>query len=214
MRKLLLVLAAVLFCSSAPVRAQNLVANPGFESDLTSWVIGAASFDWVSAGIGHSGSKSAAQGCIGVACMTTDPSAYGGWMYQDIPTVPGVTYTVSFWYRIPLVPPGPKELQVFFGSVPSSSSQPGTCTGSCIFDTQAHTNDLWVQVVKTVVATTNTSRFEFVGRDDPSFIFVDDVAVVPTPQTNPVPALSEWGVLGLALILVISTGLVLRRKRG
>lgn len=75
------------------VSAQNLVLNPGFETnDLTSWAKGpgpAYTAPTISNSAPHTGSFNAAY--TGVSATTG--------FYQDIAISGGTQYTVSFWYK-------------------------------------------------------------------------------------------------------------------
>ena len=210
MRMLLSAIVALMCLYGSAAQAQNLVQNPGFETgSVTPWV----TFNgWWAMGsfYKNSGAYSASAGCTGVGCITTDAGA-GSWIYQDIPTIVGATYTVSFWYRDNSAANSPVELQAFFGSAPLTSGGPGTCTGSCIFDTQTAVG-VWTQVTRQVVATSSTMRLEFVGRNDPAGVWVDDVSVTgPSAPPTAVPTLSSWGILLLAAALLLSGGRIARQ---
>ena len=198
------------FCSTA--QAQNLVTNPGFEAGGAGWT---ANNWFFGGGLPHTGANQADTGCVGAGCITTDPAAGGAWFFQDIPTIPGATYTVSFFYTTSNPGDVGVELQVFFGTVPASVNAPGTCTGSCIFDTQAATPG-YVQVTRSVVATGATTRLEFLGRNDPAGMFVDDVVVslAAMPVGVQVPTMSEWSLLILTVLLAAAAGFEVVRRRG
>jgi IPTL-CTERM motif len=212
MKKLIAALTVLLACFCSSALAQNLVVDPSFELGGAAWTTNG---NWDFFGPPNTGAVSAETGCVGSACITTDPSVAGAWFYQDIPTTPGATYTVSFFYETSNPGDTPVELQVFFGTVPPSVNAPGTCTGTCIFDTQAGTAG-YVQVTRTVVATGATTRLEFLGRNDPAGIFVDDVSVVlaaPAVPAGPVPTLSEWSLLMLAVLVMAGASVEFVRRR-
>lgn len=197
-------IAFVIFLSSLvgfQASAQNLVANPGFEAGLASWISPINGFfaAWSSSVPPRTGLASAATGCIGAGCIST--GATGAILYQDIATVPGTSYTVSFWYRTFNGNEAPVELQALFGAIPVTTGGPGTCTGSCIFGTQTSTAT-WTQVTRVVVATAATTRLMFLGRDDPAAVSVDDVSVTVT-ASNPatVPTLDQYALAALAMLL-------------
>jgi hypothetical protein len=207
------ILAVLCLCASA-AQAQNLVQNPGFETgSFAPWV----PHDWyIQTDLMNSGSYSVGTGCIGAPSITTDAGS-GCWFYQDISTIVGATYTVSFWYRDTSAANSPVELQAFFGAAPLTSGGPGTCTGSCIFDTQTAVG-AWTQVTQSVVATSSTMRLEFTGRNDPSGLYLDDISVTGPPgltsAPTAIPTLSQWGMLLLVGLMSLFglTKLAQRRK--
>jgi hypothetical protein len=195
-----LIFAGLGLCSFA--MAQNIVQNPGFETGgFAPWL---EQRWYLESGYAHTGLSDAETPCVGAACITPAPGG-GAWLYQDLPTTPGATYTLTFWYF-----PGPSggdniaELQVLWGPTATqlTTGGAGSCTGNCVFDNNSIGSDTYVQyTVTNLVATSATTRLEFLGRQDPSADGLDDVAVVLT-QSPTVPTLSTWAMCILAILLV------------
>jgi hypothetical protein len=190
LQRALLLTAAVI-----PAVAGNIVVNPGFESGLTGWT---ASQDWGSGNFAvHTGSLEAFTECVGPACISTPTS----FLYQDLATVPTEAYAFTFWYRFQ----GPhgtlniNELQTLAGGVIVSD-----------LVNQSNNGGVYQQALATFVANGPTTRIQFDGRNDPSFLIIDDVCVdvnggacglvatTPEPSTGLPSGLS---LLGLGLLL-------------
>ncbi len=173
--------------------AGNIVQDPGFESaTLTPWVSGGHPWG-VDTANGHSGSNSAGTGCAGSDCIASDPDPRGAWIYQDLATTPGTSYVLSFWIGLRGTTGGttPNELKVLWN-------------GGEVFDVQNLITTPFQQYFVNVVATGGTTRLEFVGRNDPNVIDLDDVGVDggSIPRSGvPEPAgwmLAASGVAGVA----------------
>jgi hypothetical protein len=188
-------------CVATMALAQNLVQNPGFETGAfppwiqQGWTIG-------NGALAHGGADYANTGCVGPACIAPAPGG-GAWLYQDLITVPGMTYTLTFYY-FPGPSTGGEELQVLWGatSTPLTSGGPATCTGSCVFDNTSSNTSAYMQYTVThLMATSTSSRLEFLGRQDPSYDGLDDVVVQlsnPNPSTTPAPPSVLLLMIGLA----------------
>ena len=191
MKLRLLQLTVLLSCAAIPAAASNIVTNPGFESGLTGWT---ASPDWGSGNFAvHSGLLEAYTECVGAPCITVPTS----FLYQDLPTVAGDTYDLSFWYRFqgPRSPVGPNELLTLAGGVEVSD-----------LVNQPNNQGVYQQVFTTFVASSSTTRLQFDGRNDPSFLILDDVCVdvaggacapAPEPATG-FPAIAVFAIALLA----------------
>lgn len=190
-----IMLPAAFLLFKVDAHATNIVANPGFETgDFTSWTTGGGSswFVDVSAfGINgpHSGNSFAGNLCVGSNCITTPTSFF----YQDLPTVNGQTYTLTFWFDLGTCQDtcGPEELKVLWG-------------GNTAFDlatTTSGTKDPgWVEAtVSGLQATSTTMRLEFVGRQDPAALGVDDIQVQGVPEPGTI-LLVGLGAVGLATL--------------
>jgi len=206
---MLRIIHATLFCAVIvviglmvpwPAGAANIVSNPGFETgSFAPWVRNpSADLPWLVVGSGsgilpHSGSFFAQTGCIPVVCITPDPATNGNWLYQDLPTVSGTRYNLSFFYASNS--PGPAELQVLWG-------------GSVVLSDTTVGSTAYVPItVSNLLATSSTTRLEFLGEQVPTFNGLDDVDVegargVSVPEPNPL------ALLGLGLV-----GLLSARKR-
>ena len=198
-----IIFAVVCVCSCA--MAQNIVQNPGFETGTAApWVVQG----WgVTTGGAHTGSYYAETPCVGAGCIAPAPGS-GAWLYQDLATTVGATYTLTFYYY-----PGPgtygTELQVLWGASGTqlTTGGAGVCSGNCVFDNTSVNSTSYVQyTVNNLVATSATTRLEFLGRQDPSSDGLDDVVVQLTnaaPATPvPVPTLSTWAMGILAILLI------------
>ena len=200
--------------------AQNIVVNPGFETGtFAPWVAspygGLGGQPWLDGSsffgsVPYSGSKFASNGCNQPACIGPD-SGVGAWFYQDLATVNGATYTLSFYFS-----PGSggagAELQVLWGptSVPLTIGPSGTCGGNCVYRTTAiGTKSYSLVTVSNLVANSTSMRLEFIAEQDPDVSGIDDVSVVSVASYS-VPALSTGGLFALAAALV-ATGLLLIR---
>jgi hypothetical protein len=186
-------IAALLSAAVIPAVGSNIVDNPGFESGLTGWT----TQNWASGNFAvHSGLLEAFTECVGAPCITT-PTAF---LYQDLATVATETYTLSFWYRFqgPSGSVNINELQTLAGGVIVSD----------LID-QPNNGGVYQEVTTSFVATGPTTRLQFNGRNDPSFLIIDDVCVVvnggscSSVATTPEPStglLSGLALLGLVFL--------------
>ena len=174
---LVLCATALVFCN--PARA-DLVTNGGFETgDFTGWTqTGNTSFNGVQApGPGptvHSGNASAFFGPIG---------SLGG-ISQNLATTAGTQYRIDLF----LLPDGgtPSAFSVTFG---------GTTLTSL---TNLAASSSFIQFTFLATATSANTVLGLNFRDDPGFMFLDDVSVnnVPLPAALPLFA-TGLGALGL-----------------
>ena len=157
---------------SAPLAtATNIVFNPGFEQGALGWTINNSNpMPWFIDTNPHTGNFDFASPCLGIGCL--DPVS-GAFFYQDLPTVVGQTYSLSFWA---FFEGAPDEIKVTWGGV----------TALDIVN-PAVPNDVYAQysINNTLVASSTTTRLEFWGRQDPNQnLGVDDIAVTaPEPST-------------------------------
>jgi hypothetical protein len=205
--------------------AQNLVQNPGFESvSIAPWVAsnygGNGGSHWaVSSGSGaHSGTKYASTGCngsTGGTCIAPDPGA-GSWLYQDLTTVPGTRYTLTFYYAPgSALGGGNAELQVLWGpsATPLTTGGNRSCTGNCVFDNTSLGSLAYTQYTVNLTATSTSMRLEFLGRQDPQVDFLDDISVTAVTATvASVPTLLPSSLL-LAMVGLLCVGLYMGRRR-
>jgi hypothetical protein len=192
----------------APVALRaNIVNNPDFETgDLTDWTfVGSPLTPWSVAttafGItkAQSGSDFADTQCGGADCITTPNSA----IYQDLTTVAGQTYTLTFWYDIgvcnALLPTqcGAVELKVFWGS---------TTADDIVTTASSYTDPGWVEATVTGLTATSTStELEFAGEQDSAWLGLDNITVNASSSPEP----STAALFGIAL----AAAAALRRRR-
>jgi hypothetical protein len=175
---------------SAPLAtAGNIVVNPSFELGLSGWTLSAGNpAPWFITSRPHSGSLDIESPCAGGLCL--DPVS-GAFFYQDLPTLIGQTYNLSFFA---FFEGAPDEIKVTWGGV----------TALDILN-PAVPDDVYAQYSTTnLLATSSTTRLEFFGRQDPNqALGVDDIAV-----TTPEP--STLLLFGVALLIL--AGLRWRRS--
>lgn len=195
LNKLFLALAAfaILGLAAPAARADdctvagNLVTNCGFETGtFTGWTpVGDQTFNGVQGGIQHSGSFGAFFGPVG---------SLGG-ISQNLATVAGGQYNLSFWLQTD--GGTPSEYRITFNGVTLTDVVNPPAFGYTLF------------TFNNLVATGISSTLEFTFRDDPGFIFLDDVVVVPAGSARtPEPATMLLLGSGLA-----GLGMRLRRRR-
>lgn len=174
---LMLCAAALGFCSSAG--AATIVVNGGFETgDFTGWTqTGNTSFDGVqSPGPGstvRAGNSSAFFGPVG---------SLGG-ISQTLTTIAGATYNVTFSF----LPDGgnPSNFSASFDGV-TLVSLTNPAAGP------------YIDYSFGAIATGTSTVLAFNFRDDPGFLFLDEVAVNQTPIPAALPLFAGGlGVLGL-----------------
>jgi hypothetical protein len=175
LKKWLLPFAVVL---SSAAFGTNIVQNPGFElGSFSGWTASNWAIETGTDGLTpNSGTFYADSGCASPACIGTPTS----FLFQTLATTSGDVYRVSFWYDLgftnctvcqPVLPDDPSgtlsELQALWG-------------GATILDAVQSTplpNQGWVLFTADVLATSNTMQLEFLGRQDPGRLGIDDVCV-------------------------------------
>lgn len=182
--------------------AQNLVQNPGFETgSLPPWVANGWGVLPLGIGVPHTGTYYAETPCAGAACISPDPSGSGAWLYQDLATVPGATYTLSFFYFPGTGGGGTIELQALWGpsGSPLTTGGAGICSGNCVFHS-ASSGAAYTQFTVTgLTASSSSTRLEFLGRQDSSLELLDDIVVTQSsPSGVPVPPSIWLTLVGLA----------------
>lgn len=194
---------------SCPVRAQNLVQNPGFEDSTgptgsPGWTLGSGGgtvFD-----NGGGGEAVAVQEAL-VQAEGSNPNAHAGlWdvsfgatspegatsssLSQTITTTPGATYLVTFFL---MNSDGPHNtFLATFGDQTVLSLNDASAFGYTQFSQQ-------------VTATSRSTTLTFTAEQDPGFFYLDDVSV----EAAPAPAVGG-GLLSAAVMLA---GLGIRRAR-
>jgi hypothetical protein len=179
MNKKILLIIAVLASAALTARA-NLVANPGFETgDFTGWTqTGDNSFTDVQTFDVHSGTYAAEFG----------PTSSDGGITQNITTVAGQGYDVSFWLDNRDTSGG-SHMSASFAGVTLLTSPNGSPGFPYTF--YSFTN---------IIATSNSSALSFSFFNPPSWWDLDDVSVTPTvvpePGTLGLIALGALGLVG------------------
>ena len=161
---------------SAPLAtAGNIVVNPSFEQGSLGWTVVNDPNNQVVMivmGNSHSGLFEIESQCVGAVCLTPSGQSF----YQDLNTVIGMTYNLSFWAFFEGFAAGqPNELKVTWGGI----------TALDIVD-PAVPNDIYAQYsAPSLLATTPITRLQFFGRQDINIsLGVDDVSVTaPEPST-------------------------------
>jgi hypothetical protein len=148
-----------------PPSSGNLIVNPGFETGTFSgWSTAAAPFSsYFGVGLGnqHSGSYAA---YFGSYDFERDD------IYQNVPTIPGHTYQISYW--VANGGGGNTEIRSSWGGNVLEDLFPANS-----FSYQQHTFD--------AVATSTTTQFRIGGYQISSFWYLDDVSVTDiTPAAN------------------------------
>jgi hypothetical protein len=186
MKKFLVLGMALAFGSSA--MAVELVTNGGFETgDLTGWTVGfAGSFSGVRTQFPHSGTQEAYFGATSAAGAED--------IYQDLTTVSGTTYNVSFWAFDQDPATTAENLLVTFGSNTVFNGIPQRGTTSTAN---------YAQYTGSFVATSAITRLEINAWEASWYINVDDVSV----QAQAVPEPASMAALGLGALALV------RRRR-
>ncbi len=168
-------LCALLMSFALGANAANLVANGGFETGNFSpeWTLSPGGpFDLVC----PAGVFVGAAACIvntGQYAMTFGLYGAQDSLSQNIPTVPGQTYRLSFFLAN------------------DNSANQNTTTFAVIWDgttvfslPSPQPSFPYTQQIIDVVATTSSTPLTFVAQQDPSQWFLDDVSVVPAPTVT------------------------------
>jgi hypothetical protein len=177
--------------------AVNLVKNPGFEIGyFTDW-----SVDFASTYVVDAGSGVDIPPIFGLYEAKSGPSTLGPHISQDITTIPGHAYEVSFWLaewisydRTQNQAYNTAEFQASFGG----GLPPIDIT--TVITLQTPQNFPYTKYVFDVVATGTTSTLQFSFLDPPSYWVLDNVSVTDiTPEAS---SLVVWSVLGLVGVAI------------
>jgi hypothetical protein len=161
----------------------SLVQNGGFETgDFTDWSLaGSTSLNSVSAVItsAHSGEYSADFGQGGSLA----------YLSQTIPTSSGQTYLLGFWLANPSSGT-PNRFLVNWISNPAGTNTLLSQTNLSSFN--------WTNKQFVVVSTGTNATVQFAFRDDPQYLCLDDVSLVPVPRPLLQTATPAGGMLALS----------------
>jgi hypothetical protein len=170
--------------ASPRVSADNLLANPGFETgNFTGWST-TGPFMQVQGG-GRTDN-------FRVYCGSgmNDNGTVGDLFSQSVITTPGMSYDISIW--VDGMAGGPTEAYIEWDSVK-------------VLDLSSTDFAGWTQLQVTVTASSGSSTVGFGSRHDPGAYRFDDASV--TLSVVPEPSTFALGALGLAGLWI------LRRKR-
>jgi len=189
----LFVLAAAAFGS--PI---NIVQNGDFETgDLSNWNIDpGTNHPWgINTSHPHSGSFDVSNGCVDDICTIGSPQGQLDFLSQDLATTAGHTYTLTFFYD-PGAPGNETDFSVLLvnwaGTEVLGLFQQGTgAPAGAQLPLVLPTTPLpgYNQYTVTgIMATSTSTNLNFIGRQDSSFSFLDDIVVtdngaVPEPSS-------------------------------
>jgi hypothetical protein len=187
--KQFLILSVIGLASTATALATNIVTNPSFDTaDFSGWTVNLASDHPWQIRSGGAGSFYAANGCVGQQCIGSDTSSATAYLYQDLATVAGDTYTIDFFFASGGAPG--QELLVTFG-------------GTKLFDLVDLNPGGYAEYCATAVASGTTTRLEFQGRQDPGFNSLDNISVTRPDASAPEPSsivMALTGAFGLFIV--------------
>jgi len=176
MRSCLFGVCALLLVSSLTFAGPILIVNPGFETgDFTGWTrSGDLGFTWVSSGGAHSGTYKAEFGPVGSL----------GYIAQNIATTPGEAYDVTFWLRGTYTP---NQVELDWGGAVAASWTNVNLPGWTVFSSSG------------LGASSSLTELKLGFRNDPDYLYVDDIAVNPTIPEPSTALLFAAGAAVLAL---------------
>lgn len=182
-------LIGLLIIASTAAQAQNLVANPGFETgDFTGWTVTGENAS-VESDVGRGGGFAASFGGLApdVNVLT-----------QTLLTQVGQQYTLTFFAQTPEfnIPPGsPNSLTVSF----SGAIVDGPLT--------VPDNPTYQQFRYTVTADSTSTELRFEISNDPDFTQLDDISVIAVSAAAPEPSALAFVLTGIGIARLV------RRRR-
>jgi hypothetical protein len=165
--------ASIAMFSVAAHASSVPISNPDFASGLAGWSTTQTNgnYPWMAE---SSGSPTyASTGCTGPTCISGAPGQVAD-LFQDVPTTIGNSYTLTFEYDDD---DGiPSDLVALFG---------GTIADDLV---NVNTASLNTYTISGLIATSNNTKLDFLGRDDGGFdqltdITLTDNTVTPEPTT-------------------------------
>jgi uncharacterized repeat protein (TIGR03803 family) len=152
----------------------NLVLNGGFEtSDFTGWTVSGSDTNDVFV---DDGSNSGLLPHSGSYCAALGPTNALGYLFQPLATIAGARYTLSLWLDSP-DGQTPNEFLVSWN-------------GITLFDETNLPVIGWTNMQFVVTASGTSTVLQFGFRDDPSYLGLDDISVMPYSTTRPPAILS------------------------
>jgi PEP-CTERM motif len=174
--------ALLILTIAQPASADNLLANPGFETgDYSGWTV-TGPFLAVQ-GVGHTGSFSSYCGA-----GLNDNGTTGDLLSQTFATTQGLNYDVSIWV---------------IGNGGGASEAYISWDNVKVLDLYNMDFPSWTQLEITITADATTSTVGFGSRNDPSAFNFDDASVTLTPEPS---------VLALAGVALAGFVVFRRRK--
>ena len=144
---------------------QPLVQNSGFETgDFTSWTLNGHGYNYNY--VDSSGTHVAPH--TGTYCALLGESGVLAYLSQTLPTVSGQKYLLSLWMKNPVQ-----------GNATSPDEFSVSWNGSTLYDKVNFIQASWLNLQFVVTATGASTVLQIGGRDDPSYIGLDDVTVTP-----------------------------------
>jgi hypothetical protein len=192
-------LLILLVLASGVHGSAQIVQNGNFAAGGTDWTTTQTNNDypWGFVTDGTYGTY-ASTGCIGQTCIT-GPDGEQANLFQDLTTVPGDSYTLSFEYNP--ADGTPTELEALFGGTVATD----------LVDVPNNNGLLVTYTISGLVATSSSTQLEFLGRQDPSYNVLTDVSVVQGG-----PSVPEGGasLLYLLMAAAVSFGAMAYVSRG
>jgi PEP-CTERM motif len=195
----LLTLSVVFMGLLAPsaARATNIVTDGSFAGATSAtvdpnWTSSAWEFGYFGPFDGNT--DYATTGCVGSGCISGGVTS-GAYLFQNLTTIPGDSYTLSFEFTPDAG--APNELEVLFGS-------------AVAFDLVNTPDTDYVLYANTgLVATAASTQLTFLGRQDPAYDRLTGVDVEDNGSGNVTPEPSSLYLLGTGLAGLAG---MLRRK--
>lgn len=167
----------------------TIVQNGDFETgDFTGWTqSGDNSYTFV-----DDGSQSGIAPYSGNYEATLGTSNSLGYLSQTLPTTVGASYLLSFWLNSP------------DGQTPNAFL--ALWNNNTLLDETNLPAFGWTNIRSVVKATGSSAVLQFGFRDDPSYLGLDDISVVPVVELPP-PSIATTSLSGMNLVLNGANGL-------